>query len=177
MSNKFLSNFFRELAYTAGDIGSVFTFDFYLHRGRRYNLYWPDDHARKFKKGIYNLKRSGYVRLTKNNSFKFTKKGKKWYRKNICSRSLLREIKWDGKWRVVFFDIPEKFYKQRNSFRRCLINLGFYQLQKSILVLPFRCENEVAELCSRFKISPYVDIFVAEVVGSKEDELKKFFEV
>lgn len=176
MSKKFLSTFFKELAYTARDMGEAFTLDFYLHRGRRYNLYYPDDHER-FKKGIYNLKQRGYVKLAKNNSFKFTNKGKKWYQKSSRKYSPLREAKWDGKWRVVFFDIPEEFHKKRDSFRRCLKNLGFHQLQKSILVLPFKCESEVAELCSRLKVGPYTDLFVAESVGSKEDELKKIFEL
>lgn len=176
MSKKFLSNFFRELAYTARDMGEAFTFDFYLHRGRKYNLYYPDDHE-KFKKGIYNLKRSGYVKLIKNNSFKFTKKGKKWYQKNSRKYSPLREANWDGKWRVVFFDIPEKFRKRRNNFRYGLKNLGFYQLQKSMLVLPFKCEDEVANLCSRFKINSYVDILIADSIGFKEGELKKLFDL
>lgn len=176
MSKKFLSTFFRELAYTARDMGEAFTLDFYLHRGRKYNLYYPDDHER-FKKGVYNLKRSGYIKLTRNSLFKFTNKGKKWYQKNIRKYSPLREASWDGKWRVVFFDIPEESHKQRNVFRRYLKNLGFYLLQKSILVLPFKCEDDVADISARLNISQYVDVLVAESIGSKEDELKKFFDL
>jgi len=174
MKRDFLSEFFKVLGGTAMEMGEAFTLDFYLHRGRRYNLCWPDDHER-FKKGIYNLKRSGYIKPTKNNLFKFTRKGKKWYIKNINKQSPLRELDWDKKWRVVFFDIPEELHKKRNIFRYRLKNLGFYQLQKSTLVLPFKCENEVAEICSKLKISQYVDMIIADSVGSKEDEIKKTF--
>ena len=174
MNKKFLSEFFKVLAGTTMEIGEAFTLDFYLHRGRRYNLYYPDDHER-FRKGIHNLKRSGYVKLTKNKSFKFTKKGGSWYKKNVYRYSPFREAKWDGKWRVVLFDIPEKFHKKREVFRYRLKNLGFYQLQKSVMALPFECKNDIAEICSRLGIVQYVDMFVAESIGSKEGELKKTF--
>jgi len=174
MSERFLSKFFRELAYTARDMGEAFTFDFYLHRGREYNLFYPDDHER-FKKGIYNLKRSGYVKPIKNNSFKFTRKGKKWYQENAFKYSPFRIGKWDGKWRVVFFDIPEELRKKRDVLRYRLKNLGFYSLQKSAFVMPFECENEVAEITSKLRINRYVDILTVESIGIKKSELKKIF--
>ena len=176
MKKNFLSEFFKALGGTAMEIGEAFTLDFYLHRGYRQNLCWPDDHER-LKKGVYNLKRSGYVKLNKNKSLKFTKKGKEWYQKNVFRYSLFREEKWDGKWRVVFFDVPEEFHKQRDVFRRRLRGLGFHQLQKSILVLPFECEKDVAEIAVRSNINQYVDMLVADSVGSQEDELKKLFEL
>lgn len=173
MKKKFTTDFFKILACTAKEIGYAFTIDFYLHRGRKYNLYYPDDQER-FKKGIYNLKQQGYIKI-KNNSFKFTRKGKKWYQRNIYKQTPFRESKWDGKWRVVFFDIPEEMHRQRDIFRYRLKKLGFYQLQKSILAIPFKCENDIAEICSRLKINHYVDILVADSIGAKEQEIKKVF--
>lgn len=41
---------------------------------------------------------------------------------------------WDGKWRVVIFDIPEEKRIIRNMFRRNLKKWGFKHLQKSVWI-------------------------------------------
>ena len=51
--------------------------------------------------------------------------------------------KWDRKWRVVIFDIPEQFKLARESLRRKLQEMGFYKLQKSVWVYPYPCEDEI----------------------------------
>jgi hypothetical protein len=133
---KFIPTFFKELSNVALDIGGLFTFDFYLHRGRNHNLFYPDERER-FDKGLYNLKRQGYIKLNGEKSFKFTKNGKTWYRNNAYKYAPLRDTIWDSKWRVVVFDIPEEQRAERNMFRTRLKRLGFYQVQKSILALPY----------------------------------------
>jgi len=172
--NEFLSEFFSNLASTAVDLCGLFTLDFYLHRGREYNLCYPDDHLR-FKKGISNLKQRGYIKSKDNKSFKFTGKGRTWYQKNVFRATPFREKIWDKKWRVVFFDIPEEMHTKRDIFRYRLKNLGFYRLQKSIMTIPYKCEADIADISNRLGLNHYVDILVAESIGSKEEELKKVF--
>jgi DNA-binding transcriptional regulator PaaX len=41
--------------------------------------------------------------------------------------------KWDEKWRIVAFDIPEKFKTGRDALRRKLKEVGFHELQKKYL--------------------------------------------
>lgn len=41
---------------------------------------------------------------------------------------------WDGKWRIVVFDIPEQRRIIRNLFRRNLKKWGFRHLQKSVWI-------------------------------------------
>ncbi len=41
---------------------------------------------------------------------------------------------WDGKWRIVIFDIPEEKRIIRNLFRRNLKKWGFKHLQKSVWI-------------------------------------------
>lgn len=41
---------------------------------------------------------------------------------------------WDGKWRIVIFDIPEQRRIIRNLFRRNLKKWGFKHLQKSVWI-------------------------------------------
>jgi CRISPR-associated endonuclease Cas2 len=57
--------------------------------------------------------------------------------------------KWDGKWRVVIFDIPDGQRVQRDAFRRKLKEFGFFSLQKSVWVHLFDCKEEI-ELLREF---------------------------
>lgn len=44
------------------------------------------------------------------------------------------EVVWDGKWRIVFFDIPETKRQQRKWLAYSLRGAGFKALQKSVFV-------------------------------------------
>ena len=77
------------------------------------------------------------ILLTKHGKAKFLR-----YRLEELGRTFNKE-KWDGKWRIIIFDVPEKKRKSRNSFRRILKGLKFYQLQKSVYLTPFSCEEEI----------------------------------
>ncbi len=51
--------------------------------------------------------------------------------------------RWDGKWRVLIFDIPNTQKTARDMLRRRLCGMGFYPIQKSVFVCPFPCEREI----------------------------------
>src|SRR3990167_1742090 len=57
--------------------------------------------------------------------------------------ALPRAKRWDGKWRIVLFDIPEPKKKIRDSLRRKLKALGFLEFQKSVFIYPFPCRDEI----------------------------------
>lgn len=83
---------------------------------------------------------------------------------------------WDNKWRLIIFDIPEKFHKERRALRIKLDELGFYPLQKSVWLYPYECRNEIDFVVEFFKISPYVRI--VEAIGFDGDDfLKKEFKL
>jgi len=54
--------------------------------------------------------------------------------------------KWDKKWRVVIFDIPEKKKKVRDQVRNLFVSAGFERLQDSVWVYPYDCENIIGLL-------------------------------
>jgi len=83
---------------------------------------------------------------------------------------------WDGKWRIVVFDIPEKMRKARNELRHKLKNLGFYELQKSVLVFPYDCKSEVDFLVEFFRVRSYVRYGCLESI-TNEAELKQHFDL
>ncbi|MFH0791608.1 MAG: hypothetical protein V1905_00080 [bacterium] len=64
--------------------------------------------------------------------------------------------KWDGLWRLVIFDIPEKYRRGRDALREKLIDLGFRELQKSAFVFPYPCQDEVEFIVEFFNLRPFV---------------------
>jgi len=82
--------------------------------------------------------------------------------------------RWDGKWRIVLFDIPEKYKKARDAVSLALKRAGFFKFQKSVFVHPFDCESEVDFITEFFKVSPYVRFVIATDIDN-ELHLKKEF--
>ncbi len=75
--------------------------------------------------------------------------------------------KWDGKWRVFLFDIPENKKKFRDIFRSHLKKLGFFEFQKSVFVHPFDCENELEFLIEFYNIRANVRFILAEKIDNE----------
>lgn len=82
--------------------------------------------------------------------------------------------KWDGKWRIVVFDIPEKKKKAREALRNKLQELGFRELQKSVLIFPYECENEIDFITEVFEIRQYVRFMRVDSFTNEEQFKIKF---
>jgi len=82
--------------------------------------------------------------------------------------------RWDKKWRIVIFDIPEKKRYQREIFRDKLKKLGFLKIQKSVFIFPYPCEDEINFLVEVLKIRRYVRIVLAKNITNQEELLLKF---
>lgn len=94
----------------------------------------------------------------------------------VESMSLNKPKKWDGRWRVVIFDIPKKYGRVRDLFRMRLIQLGLYQLQESVYVSPYPCFNEVEFLRELYGVSFTVQYLL--VVKLEDDQyLRDHFEL
>ena len=63
--------------------------------------------------------------------------------------------KWDKKWRLVTFDIPIKYSKQRMYFVDQLQSLGFVMLQRSQWVHPAPCLPEIEKIASHYNVLRY----------------------
>jgi len=101
-----------------------------------------------------------------------TKEGKREILKYDLDQMKIKPLKkWDGYWRIVIFDIPERFKKGRNAFRALLRRLGFYRLQKSVFILPWQCEREIEFISHVYQISSYVNFILAKKI--KNDQILK----
>ncbi len=81
---------------------------------------------------------------------------------------------WDGKWRIVLFDIPEERKYLRTVFRRKLQQLGFVYMQRSAWVIPHKCEDVLTQLIQRLSIENHVQLLVADQVSNDATLLRRF---
>ena len=70
--------------------------------------------------------------------------------------------KWDGKWRIIIFDIPNKYKQAREALRCKIKELGLRQLQKSVWIYPYDCEDEILFVAEAFEVQKYIEIITAE---------------
>ena len=60
--------------------------------------------------------------------------------------------RWDRKWRVLIFDIPEYRKGTRDKIRYTLQTIGFVHLQHSVWIYPYDCEDLITLLKADFRI-------------------------
>ena len=102
---------------------------------------------------------NGELRLT------LSKNGhKKILKYKIDELKLKEQKRWDGLWRVIIFDIPEKNKLGRERFRKKLNELKFFQLQKSVFVTKLECREEMSFLASSFGIPNNVHYILAREI-------------
>lgn len=76
--------------------------------------------------------------------------------------------RWDGKWRELIFDIPERRKLMREKLRNTLRSIGFLRLQDSVWIYPYPCEDLITLLKADFKIGK--DLLYM-IVDSVENDL------
>lgn len=84
--------------------------------------------------------------------------------------------KWDKKWRIVIFDIPQRRRLQRDKLRFTLKQIGFIKLQHSVWVYPYDCEELITLLKLDFKVGKEILYIIAEKIEN-DKPLKKYFKL
>lgn len=73
-----------------------------------------------------------------------------------------KKRRWDKRWRVIIFDIPERRRKTRDRLRITMRELGFVRLQDSVWVYPYDCEDLMALLKADLKLGSAVLYMIVE---------------
>lgn len=81
---------------------------------------------------------------------------------------------WNGKWFMVFFDVPELQKNKREYLRKFLNKIGFFKYQKSVYVFPYECEKEVGLIKTIIQGGKYMKYIIADKIEG-ENELKIYF--
>ncbi|MCX6813144.1 MAG: hypothetical protein NTV77_01500 [Candidatus Azambacteria bacterium] len=135
---------------------------------------------KQLRHSAYYLKKRGLVEFIKEGDketiVKITDNGRRYLKRfDIENIQLDRTSGWDGKWRLVIFDIPEKYKNAREAFRKKLKDLDLVRLQDSVWVTPYRCDDEIRFLREIFNISFNVDVIITNNLKHHEIKLKKYF--
>ena len=94
----------------------------------------------------------------------------------IGKTNLQKKEKWDGKFRIVIFDVPEEKKRVRDLVRRKLSEIGFIQIQKSVFAYPFECKNEIEAICYYCSANHYLVYLIAEIIEGEEKIIDIFLE-
>ena len=65
-------------------------------------------------------------------------------------------IKWDGRWWLVSYDLPEKMAHLRSLIRRYFLSWGFCPIHKSVYLHAYPCWNEIDFLREYFGVGEYI---------------------
>lgn len=155
------------------------------------NLIRAVEQTRRFGSGKRSLKeksmRSTFSRLKKDGlvvlketsegvvTIFLSEKGRRYVYDFTHVPKIKKPLIWDRKWRVVVFDIVTKKRREHEIFRRQIKKMGFLQLQKSVWVFPYRCEDEILFLAKQLGIVEYIEIFTAQKMIHKKELEKTFF--
>lgn len=139
---------------------------------------WKRINRKELFSEIHKLYRSKLIKRVDNPdgtlTFVLTDKGKLKALTYNFENMKIEKKDWDGKWRFIVFDIPEKFRVGRNALREKIKKLGFYELQKSVFVIPYECKNEIEFIIEFFNIRKYVRYGTIDFIDN-EIHLKEIF--
>jgi DNA-binding transcriptional regulator PaaX len=117
--------------------------------GSKYNGYRDRFRKSYLKRRFHEMLDRGLISINKENGKNYvqlTKKGEEKLERYELGELTVRKPKsWDGKWRLVIFDIREKRRVKRDLLRQQLQGLGLIRLQNSVWVYPYDF-SEVAVL-------------------------------
>lgn len=142
---------------------------------------WREIDNRALRNGIKSLYQSKLIEEKQNKdgsiTLILTENGKnKALTFDLDNTKIKKPSKWDKKWRVALFDIPEKRKKIRDTLRHHLKKLDFYEFQKSVFVHPYDCEDEIDYIIEFYNIRKFVRFIIADSLDNELD-LKKHFDL
>lgn len=139
---------------------------------------WDFVDRESLSKQIYKLRKQGLIRKvieSKQEYLELTGQGKEKVKKLLISNlQIPKPPKWDGRWRVIIFDVPDEKRERSNFICQNLKKLSFYRLQKSVYVYPFDCKQEINFISGCCFGRHYVKYLIADIIEG-EEEIPDYF--
>ena len=106
---------------------------------------------------LHRLKEKGLVERINEKEYRPTRQGKL-FLKDVHENDHNQKPRWDGKWRLITFDIPEKLHLERDWLRYHLRTSHYKMLHKSVFVGKFPLDEEAYKNIYRKRLGSYVRI-------------------
>lgn len=137
---------------------------------------FSDDHSPAERRALTaNIRRQELLEITKRENEYLLQPSVKGIhrlqRAKVADLSIRPQERWDNTWRMISYDIPARYSKQRRLFTAELHRLGFTPLKDSTWFHPYPCFDVVSELIAFCGLSSFV--MVAEIVRLDEGSLRK----
>lgn len=138
-------------------------------KGARFNYQAKTTLGRLAAKGLISFEERGsrcYARITE--------RGKQVLELEAQKTAMAKKRKWDRRWRVVIFDIPERRRGVRARLRLFMQEYGFIRLQDSVWIYPYDCEELITLAKADFRIGADVLYMIVESL-ERDDHLREHF--
>jgi len=96
--------------------------------------------------------------------------------RDVLGQEIWSESEWDGKFRIVIWDIPEKKRIVRDLLRRNLRKWGFAHFQKSVWIYPYRVPKFLKEILFEERIKHFTRFITTKRIEYDKD-LQKLFKL
>ncbi len=121
------------------------------------------------------LVEKGLLKYSKEGFLSLTLLGEKILRRaEMVDYKFKKPKKWDGKWRILIFDIKETKRNIRDNIRNTLVSIGFIKLQNSVWVFPYDCEDFITLLKADFSMGREVLYIIADKIENEKLLLNAF---
>lgn len=140
---------------------------------------WQNINRSSLRRALNSLESTGMIARKNANddtmTLTLTRRGQSYAKQHTLSNlKLPRESKWDGKWRIIIYDIPEYARDFRIALCATLRTLGCYELQRSVMVYPYDCEQQIKRVAAEYEMQDHIRFIVAERVDD-ERALRRYF--
>lgn len=130
---------------------------------------------RQYYSTIYQLKRRGAVEVFKKRGKEFLKLTSKGELDALLAKARMeKKQKWDGKWRLIVFDIPEEARKRRDQLRILLKKNHFMKLQASVFIGPYVLNRATIDYLKKSELIKYIRILRVDEIDDDSDLKKRF---
>ena len=136
-------------------------------------LFCTDKNKGTYRSCISRLNKNKIIKKDYNDIISLTEAGKKQALFAFIEAELnlhkKDNLRWDGGWRIILFDIPERKRKYRDYLRKILKVIGFHEFQKSIWIYPFPVPSFLKEFLSDEDIKQHVRFIATNSIDNDSD--------
>ena len=116
--------------------------------------------SRMARHGVFAVRRSG-----RRSYYSLNAKGMKWMEQGRVRAFEVKRRKWDGKWRLLVYNIPETMRELRSKLRYKLQSMGFANMSASVWVSPHDLEASLLQYLEQDNMLDKVETFTADYTG------------
>ena len=131
-----------------------------------YHPLWTERNLKKseLSRVLKRLREQGLVEFMSDDklTFRLTDSGRD---RALWAKMKMDNEKWDGKWRLVIWDVPEKRRIARDLLRYKLKQLGFKQWQQSVWASKVDCTDLLRDFIRKVGIEDWVMVIESDNVG------------